>query len=138
MPNISGSIFYSAKFLRSNPLELKENLLQELYRYPAIPPENIRIPESTPDVPVQATIKRRIFKTRLTWRKGSNTKCFVIYRFRNGEQPDFSEPANIFRLTSSTVVTFRVSGNTHPSQYYYAVTALSDTNTESTGVFFKK
>jgi uncharacterized lipoprotein YddW (UPF0748 family) len=136
IPNIAGNIFYSAKFLRSNPLELKQNLMKELYRYPALPQVNQRIAVKSADLPTYLEIKKGLYKTLLIWKKGNNTKGFVIYRFRKGEVADFSNPANIFQITSETSMKFRNNRNTRLSGHYYAITAQSITNAESGAVYF--
>jgi uncharacterized lipoprotein YddW (UPF0748 family) len=138
LENIAGSIFYSAKFLRSNPLELRQNLMQEFYRYPAIPLVNSRVAGIIPGSPLHVAMNRKLFKIKLSWGKNSNTKTFIIYRFSKGETHDFTDPANIFRVNSSTSLQFRSNRSTRLTLYNYAITALSPTNIESGGIYFKR
>jgi uncharacterized lipoprotein YddW (UPF0748 family) len=134
--NIKGSLFYSAKFLAANPLDLKGALTRELYCYQAVQPVNNRIAIVNADKPSDAHLKRGLFKIKLTWEKGRNTKKFIIYRFRKGEKIDFSNPANIYKITSETGLVFRSGPASKLSKFGYAVTAFSQSNKESEAVFF--
>lgn len=138
LQNITGSIFYSAKFLRSNPLGLMQNLTSELYRYQALQPVNTHAIPIIAGLPSDAAMNRKLFSINLSWVEGPNTRSFVIYRFRKGEPADFSDPANIFNVTSSTSLSLKSGKATRPKRYAYAITALSPTNIETEAVYFVK
>lgn len=134
--NIKGSLFYSAKFLAANPLDLKGALTRELYCYQAIQPVNKRIATLNAEKPSDAHQKRGLFEIKLSWKQGSHTKKFIIYRFRKGEKIDYSNPANIYKITSETGIAFRSGPASRLSKFMYAVTALSPSNTESEAAYF--
>ena len=49
LPNIRGSMFFSAKYLRTNPLKLKQQLIRKVYPLPALPPANNALFPFIPD-----------------------------------------------------------------------------------------
>ena len=136
-PNISGSMFFSAKSLKNNPRRLKEKLTRELYKYPSLIPVNYNIDPLIPDPPLDAKISINRDTITLSWEDGSIIKNFIIYRFRKGKPADINNPANIFRVTSSESVIFKKDKTTDPEKYFYMVTSQSYTNIESTPEYFK-
>jgi uncharacterized lipoprotein YddW (UPF0748 family) len=137
-PNISGSMFFSARVLRKNPLRLKEKLTREVYRYPSLPPANSRIIPVIPRMPSGTYISLNGDSVHLSWEKGDNTKKFIIYKFRKGKPADMSDPKNIFIVTSEASVTFTLNRETDISRYNYVITSQSQTNTESEPEYFKR
>ena len=133
---ISGSIFYSAKFLRKNPLEVHQRLQERYYRYPALTPANERITPLIPKDPGNALIKVSDERLQFSWEKGENTKSFVIYQFSRFQRINIKKPARIFLTTSDNSVTYLRNELTDPDRYRYVVTAISQTNTESKPVKF--
>ena len=133
---ISGSMFYSAKFLRKNPLEVHQKLQERYYRYPALTPANDRITPLIPKDPVNALIKISDGRLKFSWDKGENTKSFVIYQFSRFQRINIKKPARIFLSTSDNSVTYLLNELTDPDRYRYVVTAISPTNTESKPVKF--
>jgi uncharacterized lipoprotein YddW (UPF0748 family) len=136
--NIEGSMFFSAKYLRSNPRKLRQKLLSRAYRQPALPPSNIRITPVIPDMPGNPEIIVDKDSVRLSWTKGNFTKNFIIYKYHNGKTATYDNPADIFCITPDTSVTFRKKAKTSPASYYYIVTSQSFTNTECAPVLFRK
>jgi uncharacterized lipoprotein YddW (UPF0748 family) len=59
LENIRGSLFYSARFLKSNPLGLKQNITKELYHYQALPPINSRIAPVMAELPSKTVIRKQ-------------------------------------------------------------------------------
>jgi len=136
-PNIHGSVFYSAKSLKNNPRRLKEKLTRNLYRYPSLVPVNNNIEPVIPEAPLDAKMYVSRTLVTLTWEKGEDTKNFVVYRFRKGRPADMNNPANIFRVTASNLITFENNSTTNPEKYLYVITSQSYTNAESEVVYFK-
>ena len=135
-PNISGSMFFSAKVLRNNPLRLKEKLIRDLYRYPSLPPSNSRIVPVLPQMPSEACLSVKGDSIHLSWEKGDNTKKFIIYKLRKGKPSDLNDPKNIYLVTSEISVTFTLNNQTDITKYYYVISSQSQTNTESEPVYF--
>jgi uncharacterized lipoprotein YddW (UPF0748 family) len=135
-PNISGSMFFSAKVMRRNPLRLEEKLKRDLFRYPALPPANNRIVAIVPQVPAKTSVSEDATFISLSWEKGMNTKKFIIYKLRKGKQADLNNPENIFSVTSDTSLTIPKTSRTDLKKYYFVITSQSHTNTESVPEYF--
>lgn len=136
LPEIGGSMFFSAKYLRSNPMKLKKRLVRQVYPLPALPPVNQHIPAVLPEAPANLRLLQTDGRLWLSWEKGANTKNFIVYRFRNGKPMDLSSPRSIFRVTPETSVEIAIQSRTRPSPFKYVVTSQSITNTESEPAFF--
>ena len=67
--------------------------------------------------------------------EGEDNKKYVIYRFSNGKITDFSNPENIYYVTTATNLEVP---NADFQNYIYAVSALSTTQTESYPVQFNQ
>ena len=135
-PNISGSMFFSAKIMRKNPLRLEQKLRRDLYRYPALPPSNSWIISILPQIPKNTLISENDKSVSLSWRAGKNTKKFIIYKLRKGKAADLNNPENIFTVTSETSLTIPKTARTDPKKYYYVITSQSHTNSESEPEYF--
>jgi uncharacterized lipoprotein YddW (UPF0748 family) len=137
-PNISGSMFFSAKVLRKNPLHLKQRITKDLYRNPSLPPTNNRIQPLIPERPYKTAISVSDGYVNLSWGKGVNTKNFVIYKLRKGKPAVLDNPENIFLVTSETNAFFPLNSKTDEKRYYFVITSQSQTNAESEPVYFNK
>ncbi len=135
---ISGSMYYSAKFLRKNPLELQQKLLDRLYRFPALTPVNERVDPLISQEPSNAVIQIGEGQIHFSWQKGGNTKSFVIYQFKKLQRKNTKNPARIFYATSDNSITFKCDEYTDPRHFKYFITAISQTNSESKPVRFSK
>ncbi|MFW5706448.1 MAG: glycoside hydrolase family 10 protein [Bacteroidota bacterium] len=138
IPNIEGSMFFSAKHLRSNPLQLKERLLQDHYRYPAIPPVNNRVQQLTVEPPSNPVMVVSTSQVKLSWERSEDHKSYVVYRFRLGKPENIEDGKNIFAITGENSIVIPHTDQTRPDWYYYMVTALSHTNQESVPLFFNE
>lgn len=136
--NIAGSMYFSAKTMKNNPLGLKEKLLDGPYRFQALPPVNHRINQITPQSPVKAVITKKRKLVLLSWEKRDNNKSFVVYKIGKREVLDLQKAENILQLTGETALELEKSKKTNPNRYIYVVTALSETNLESAGIVFKR
>ncbi len=137
LKTITGSAFYSVKFLRKNPLNLHEKLEDQLYRYPALVPLNDRIMPVTPSDPINAQMSIVDGQLHFNWAKGANTKSFAIYQFTKWQRKNIKNPARIFLTTANNSVSYVLDNSTDPRHFRYVVTAISPTNSESHKVRFK-
>ncbi len=138
IPNIDGSMFFSARTLRSNPFRLHERLLSGPYQYRALPPVNNRVQQITAEPPMSPQLHHENGYIHLSWEAGKNNKYYVVYRFRKGQTASTEHPENIFYITGEQSVRFESTRQTRPDRYYYMVSALSPTNQESVPVFFSE
>jgi uncharacterized lipoprotein YddW (UPF0748 family) len=135
-PEISGSMYFSAKVLRNNPLRLREKMTRDIYRYQALTPVNTRLQSVIPESPDMATMSVSGGNINLSWKKAESSKSYVIYRFRNNRPADQSDPVNIITVTSDSSAVFPLKRNSDIVNYTYYITSRSKSNTESEPVRF--
>ncbi|MFD1602968.1 glycoside hydrolase family 10 protein [Flavobacterium artemisiae] len=133
MPNIDGSMHFTASTFLKKGDTLRKPLIEKQYKYIALTPEANRITRITPQAPTNAVAVQKGDKGILSWKASLNDKKYVIYRFVKGKITDFSNPENIYNVT--TAEKLEVS-NPDFDKYVYAVTALSQTQTESAPIEF--
>ncbi|WP_142532033.1 glycoside hydrolase family 10 protein [Saccharicrinis carchari] len=138
IPNIGGSMYFSAKSMRHNPLKLKERMTKKVYKYEALPPVNLRIEQVVAEAPTNARMNVEKGKIHLQWEAGKNNKYFVLYKFRKGKPASIENAENIVRVTGQNSIIGEINRFTHPDKYYYMVTGVSKTNQESVSVFFRQ
>ncbi len=138
IPEIKGSMYFSAKFLGKNPLSIQENLLKEHYKYPSLTPVNPLVSPVIPSQPVDAVLKKEGSNVILSWQKQNNNSLFVIYRFKKLQRTRTDRPDKIISVTSYEKLLLNGVKGYKPSRYKYAVTALSPSHAESDPVKFKK
>ncbi|OUL61600.1 glycoside hydrolase family 10 protein [Flavobacterium sp. AJR] len=133
LPLLDGSMYFTANNFLKKGDTLRKPIIEKQYKYIALTPEANRITRITPQPPINATIAKSGDKGLLTWKAGLNNKKYVIYRFAKGKITDFSNPENIYYVTTATKL--EVS-NANFEKYIYAITALSTTQTESIPIQF--
>jgi hypothetical protein len=137
LSNIRGSMFFSAKYLRTNPRKLRQKLVRNVYPSPAIQPENKSIAPVLPDMPYGQSLYVSNDTVSLNWKAGIHTKYFVVYRFKKGQPADLSNGDHIIAVTPESLLRMKQCSKTRPARFIYAVTSLSVTHTESNPVFFE-
>lgn len=138
IPNIQGSMLYSAKFLKKDPMSLKENLLQQHFTFPALTPENPLVMPIVPGLPTEAIAKKEGKNLILSWKKQQDNTLFVVYRFKKLQRRKIDKPDKILSVTSYQKLILKEEEGYHPNRYKYVVTSVSPTKTESNPVKFKK
>ena len=133
MPLIDGSMHFTANVFGKLGDSFRKPLLEKQYKYIALTPESNRITKIKPQPPMQTYIIQKDSKIVLSWKPGKDNKKYVIYRFTQGKITDFSNPENIYYVTTATNLEVP---NTDFKNYIYAVSALSTTQTESYPVPF--
>jgi len=138
IPEIKGSMYFSAKFMKKNPLSVKENMMKEHYRYPSLTPVNPLVVPVIPAQPAIPTFEKEGNDLVLTWQKQENNTLFVVYRFKKLQRVKTEHPDKIISVTSYQKLLLPSVKGYKPSRFKYAVTALSPSHTESEPVKFKK
>lgn len=133
MPLIDGSMHFTASTFLKKGDTLRNPIIQKQYKYIALTPEANRITRIKPQPPIKALIAKKGDETLFSWQAGTNNHKFVIYRFRKGKITDFSNPENIYYVTTATKLEVP---NANFKNYTYAITALSPTQTESIPIQF--
>ena len=133
IPLIDGSMHFTANVFQKMVDTLRKPIMQKQYKYIALTPEANRITRIKPEPPLAASIVQKEGKILLEWKPGINNKKYVIYRFLKGGLTDFSNPANIYYVTTATNLDLPTTGF---KNYIYAISALSATQTESAPIQF--
>ncbi len=138
LPNVDGSMFFSAKWMKANLLGLKKKLHRNLYRYEALPPVNPRVKQITPDVPQNLKMIVADGKINLSWKPGEDNQKFVLYKLRRGKSESIENAKNIILVTGDVSVSLDLNRKNDPQKNYFVLTAISPTNIESVADYFKK
>jgi uncharacterized lipoprotein YddW (UPF0748 family) len=138
IPEIKGSMHFSAKFVNKNPMSVKENLLKEYYRYPSLTPENPLVPRVIPAAPGEPILQKEGKNIVLSWQKKENNSMFVVYQYKMFQRKRTDRPDKIISVTSCQKILLNAAKGYNPARYRYVVTALSPSHAESIPVKFKK
>ncbi|UOQ71924.1 glycoside hydrolase family 10 protein [Hymenobacter cellulosilyticus] len=140
---VSGSVFFSARSLMSNPLHTRDSLRQNLFRYPALVPTMPWL-DAVPPRPAQNLVLTRAGAvTTLSWQPGpvaadgDVARYFVVYRFTKDQQPTPDDPRNIVALVQNHPGTAPMLVDTSAApgtDYAYYLTAVDRLHNESTPV----
>lgn len=133
MPLLDGSMHFTATNFLKKGDTLRKPLMEKQYKYIALTPEANRVTRVKPQPPVNASIAQKGATAVLTWKAGVNNQKYVIYRFPKSKITDFSNPENIYYVTTATKLEVP---NANLQKYTYAITALSNTQTESSPIQF--
>ncbi len=138
-PDILGSVWFRADLLINNSLRLRDSLMNNYYRYPALLP----IMKWKDNVPPNAIANLRYEKVASAGRAGivwdvpeqasdgDTAVRYVVYKFnsQNVQASDLENPANIYDVMGSNV-SFPPN-NMGSGEVYFVVTALDRNYNES-------
>lgn len=106
--NIQGSVFFSAKSLMENPLQINEILENKIFKHPVLQPIVNKDEKFTP----QAVRQPRLLKVKnkqylLEWEAAPENISFqavkfLVYLFKQGEAHNINKASNIIGLTGKT------------------------------------
>ncbi|MEE6132113.1 MULTISPECIES: glycoside hydrolase family 10 protein [Priestia] len=130
-----GSMHFSAKDLRKNPLGVADRLSNELYKQPAIVPSMPWIDDTPPESPKAINVKQKQegieFKVKES--KHDDASYYAIYRFDGKKAGDINDSNNLLdtvRLEHSDQ-TYLDKTAVKGQEYTYVITALDRTHNES-------
>ena len=69
IPEIKGSMYFSAKFMNKNPLSVKEKMIKEHYRFPSLTPVNPLVVPVIPAQPANPAFVKDGNDLVLSWQK---------------------------------------------------------------------
>jgi uncharacterized lipoprotein YddW (UPF0748 family) len=135
--NSQGSVFFSSRSLRANPLYITDSLRQNLYKYPALIPTMPWKDNTPPLVPVNAEAKSSSMGTvLLSWEEpkaapdGDMPWYYVVYRFGEDEKPSANDPRRIIGIVRGE--RNFLDTTLKPGQnYLYYITAVDRLHNES-------
>lgn len=136
---ISGSIFYSSKYLTNNSMGLADTI-SNIYKFTALPPTMPWKDAVPPNAPEGLEAKRIDnvgveviwqLPTKLS-RDKEEIQSFVLYRFEEGEDINLDNPQNIVSIIRNAgVLSFVDRVVSKRKAYYYIITALDRLQNES-------
>lgn len=138
--DVGGSIFFSARSFKTNPLGFDDSLRNDLYKYPAIPPAMPWIDSIPPLSPHLASAEPLPDGLLLQWtEKDTAAVQFVVYRFSDSTRLNFHDPSHILAIVNAafpdgspkSIQSFVDKKYVSGAHYTYAVTALDRLHNES-------
>jgi uncharacterized lipoprotein YddW (UPF0748 family) len=138
-PQISGSMYFSAKPLSRNELSVNDSL-RNLYFYPALPPTMPWKDNIPPSAPENVQIKKvNDLGILITWdspitpaKDGDEPNAFLVYRFDKNEKINLDNPSKIIAMVRNEGM-LSYTDKTYDSSvsYVYVVTSLDRLSNES-------
>lgn len=130
-----GSMHFSAKDLRNNPLGIADRLREDIYRHPALVPSMPWIDNEAPKAPQVGKAKQKGAEIQFKIRdhKHSDASYYAIYRFDGKHEGNLEDSTNLL----ATVHKEKDDQSFHDrtvekgNTYTYVVTALDRTHNES-------
>lgn len=134
---VRGSMFFSAKWFKENPLGVTDRLKTELYRYPALVPAMPWLDRTAPAAPARLTAVRGQDGVALAWsdESPSDAAYYAVYRTPGAGPADTGSAAHIAgfvrRQPGVSVQTYTDPIPADGMSYTYAVTAVDRLHNES-------
>lgn len=134
---VQGSVYFSSRSLMINPLGFTDSLRNNFYHYPALPPVMLWLDSVAPHPPLQLVGTVTANTVNLQWQMPLTAKDnelvygYVLYRFREQEKVDITDPKHIISIRYSTETSYRDTTAENGKSYIYVVTALDRMKNES-------
>lgn len=124
---IKGHSFFRAGFLKNNPLNINQKLMDSFHKYPALNPINEKITPLIPQKPKLVILEKEDNILTLSWESYSdNNTYFIVYRSK-GLFRRF-KAKNIYTITRQSEITIPLKD---AKGFKYFVTSVSRTHHES-------
>jgi uncharacterized lipoprotein YddW (UPF0748 family) len=134
---VQGSVFFSSKSFSTVARGTADSLRNDLYKYPALPPQMPWLDEVVPNIPLDFSAEAVAGGVQLKWaaplqaEDGETASGYVIYRFNEGEKINVLNPKNILRISFEEFTFFLDTSVEKGKRYNYLVTALDRLKNES-------
>lgn len=132
---VSGSMYFSAKWFAANPLGITDRLRSDLYRYPALVPAMPWLDAQAPAAPSGVSARNAAGSVELKWKTASEETYYAVYRFEGKTAGSIADPAHLLgtiRKQSGQAMQAYVDHTaTKGHQYTYVVTAVDRLHNES-------
>ncbi|TKC12437.1 glycoside hydrolase [Pedobacter polaris] len=134
---VQGSIFFSSKSLSTNAKSLTDTLRNDLYKYPALPPQMPWLDDVMPNTPQNLTADALNDGINIKWVKplkavdGETASGYVVYRFKEGEKIGILDAKNILHISFEDFTFYLDTDVEKGKRYNYLVTALDRLKNES-------
>lgn len=135
---VRGSMLFSAKDVIANYLGTQDQLMQELYRYPALPPTMPWLDNEAPEAPaLLSAVSAKAGQVEVQFKDASESDAayYAIYRQEGDSAPDTTDPSKLIgkvRKQDGVEAQAYLDTSVQDSQRYtYVVTALDRLHNES-------
>lgn len=134
---VQGSVFFSSKSFSTVARGAADSLRNDLYKYPALPPQMPWLDDIVPNVPQNLSVEANADGIYLNWthplhaEDGETASGYVIYRFEEGEKIGILNPKNILKISFEDYTSFIDTNTESGKRYTYLVTALDRLKNES-------
>jgi uncharacterized lipoprotein YddW (UPF0748 family) len=134
---VQGSVYFSSKSFSTVARAVGDSLKNDLYRYPALPPQMPWLDDVVPNSPQQFSAEALPDGVHLKWVKpakasdGETASGYVIYRFEEGEEIGILDPKNILKISYEEFTSYIDTGAEKGKRYNYLITALDRLKNES-------
>lgn len=134
---IQGSVYFSSKSFFTMARGTADSLRNNLYRYPALPPQMPWLDDIDPNPPQELSAQAVETGIQLKWAApliasdGETASGYVIYRFDEGEEMDVLHPKHILRISFEEFTFFMDTNIEKGKRYNYLITALDRLKNES-------
>ncbi|WP_256003044.1 glycoside hydrolase family 10 protein [Pedobacter deserti] len=134
---VQGSVFFSSKSLATVARGTADSLRQNLYQYPALPPQMPWLDDVVPNQPQELIADAMNDGVHLKWKHplkaedGETASGYVIYRFEEGDKIDILEAKHILKISFNDFTSFIDTEIEPGKRYNYLVTALDRLKNES-------
>lgn len=135
LPTVQGSCQWYAAAVVNNPGKYRDLLVQEYHRYPALVPVFPFMDDKAPGKvrklkPVWTADGYLLFWTPPKAKTEMDEAVqYVVYRFKNGEKINISDPSHIVKITRDTF--YKLPYEDGKTKYQYVITALDRLHNES-------
>lgn len=134
---VQGSIYFSSKSFSTIARAAGDSLRNDLYKYPALPPQMPWLDHVVPNKPEQLSAEALNDGIHLKWQKpikaedGETASGYVIYRFDEGQEISILDPKNMLKISFEDFVSYIDTSVEKGKRYNYLVTALDRLKNES-------
>lgn len=134
---VQGSVYFSSKSFTNVARAAGDSLRNDLYKYPALPPQMPWLDDVMPNEPQRLTAEATNDGVHLKWEKplkasdGETASGYVIYRFNEGEKIGILDARNILKISFEEYTSFIDTTIEKGKRYNYLVTALDRLKNES-------
>lgn len=134
---VQGSVFFSSKSFTTVARALNDSLKNNLYKYPALPPQMPWLDDVVPNVPQSFSAEVMKDGVHLKWdqplkaKDGETASGYVIYRFNEGEKPGILDAKYILKISFEDFTSFIDTSVEKGKRYNYLLTALDRLKNES-------
>jgi uncharacterized lipoprotein YddW (UPF0748 family) len=134
---VQGSVYFSSKSFSTVARAAADSLRNNLYKYPALPPQMPWLDDVVPNPPLEFSALAEKDGVHLKWEKplkasdGETASGYVIYRFEEGEEIRTIDPKNILKISFEAFTSYIDTSAEKDKRYTYLLTALDRLKNES-------